>query len=83
MDVGTILHTKDGGNIGNAIICSKSEIKQLVPRVEVWELETDFGNRCRFTESEILAWFNVGPTVDLEKWRSDRLQLIQVKHAQG
>lgn len=51
LDVNTILHTKDGSKIGNAIVTGRYLYK--------WEITTDYGNKCQFTTEEIEKHFNI------------------------
>jgi hypothetical protein len=51
MDINTILHTKDGSCIGNAIITGRDE--------NHWEVTTDYGNKVRLTSEEINGLFNI------------------------
>lgn len=61
LDINTILHTKDGSKIGNAIVTDKKDF--------CWELTTDYGNKVNFTEKEIenyfnIAWFNYSKEIE-------------------
>lgn len=49
--INTILHTKDGGKIGNAIVTGRDG--------HYWEVTTDYGNKVRFTEEKINRYFNI------------------------
>lgn len=51
MNINTILHTKDGSKIGNAIITGRNGYH--------WEVTTDYGNKCTFTSEEIDKHFNI------------------------
>ena len=51
LDINTILHTKDGGKIGNAIVTGREGY--------YWEITTDYGNKVRFTSEEIDEHFNI------------------------
>lgn len=51
LGVNTILHTKDGRMIGNAIIIAKSG--------ELWTIKTDYGNECTLTLGEIDEQFYI------------------------
>lgn len=55
LNINTILHTKDGSKIGNAIVTGREGY--------FWEITTDYGNKVKFTSEEIdklfnIAWFN-------------------------
>jgi hypothetical protein len=49
--INTVLHTKDGRKIGNAIIIGKDDKYNIV--------KTDYGNECKFTDEEIKECFYV------------------------
>lgn len=51
LGVNTILHTKDGSKIGNAIVTGRY--------LYHWEVTTDYGNKCRFTAEELEKHFNI------------------------
>lgn len=51
LGINTILHTKDGSMIGNAIIIGKNG--------EYWRIKTDYGNETNRTEAEIFEDFNI------------------------
>ena len=50
-DVNTVLHTKDGRQIGNSIITSKDDKYNII--------KTDYGNECKFTDEEIKECFYI------------------------
>jgi len=50
-DVNTVLHTKDGRKIGNAIIIGKDDKYNII--------KTDYGNECQFTDDEIKECFHI------------------------
>ena len=50
-DVNTVLHTKDGRRIGNAIIIGKDNKCNII--------KTDYGNECKFTYEEIKESFHI------------------------
>jgi hypothetical protein len=50
-DVNTVLHTKDGRKIGNAIIIGKDDKYNII--------KTDYGNECKFTDEEIKECFYI------------------------
>jgi hypothetical protein len=50
-DVNTVLHTKDGRQIGNSIIISKDDKYNII--------KTDYGNECKFTDEEIKEFFYI------------------------
>lgn len=52
LDINTILHTKDGSKIGNAIVTGRN--------MYYWEITTDYGNKVNFTSEEIDKHFNIG-----------------------
>ncbi len=47
--INTVLHTKDGRKIGNAIIIDKEGIYNVI--------KTDYGNECKFRDKEIEEYF--------------------------
>ena len=49
--INTVLHTKDGRKIGNAIIIGKDDKYNII--------KTDYGNECKFTDEEIKECFYV------------------------
>lgn len=50
-EVNTVLHTKDGRRIGNAIIIGKDDKYNII--------KTDYGNECKFTDEEIKECFYI------------------------
>lgn len=50
-DINTVLHTKDGRKIGNAIIIGKDDKYNII--------KTDYGNECKFTDEEIKECFYI------------------------
>lgn len=61
LGINTILHTKDGSKVGNAIVTGREG--------EYWILKTDYGNTVKFTPEEIeecfnIAWGNFSKTRD-------------------
>ena len=50
-DVNTVLHTKDGRKIGNAIIVGKDDKYNII--------KTDYGNEFKFTDGEIEECFYI------------------------
>lgn len=70
MDMGTKLATKDGRQIGNAIVLERLG-------EDLWLIETDFGNTARLNVKEIDHWFYVGADTDLLRWLEDRKRLAQ------
>ena len=51
LNINTILHTKDGSKIGNAIVTGCDG--------HYWEITTDYGNKVRLTTEEIYKFFNI------------------------
>lgn len=51
LDINTILHTKDGSKVGNAIVTGREGY--------YWEVTTDYGNKVKFTFKEIEEQFNI------------------------
>jgi hypothetical protein len=51
LNINTILHTKDGSKIGNAIVTGKEDC--------YWELTTDYGNKVKFKDEEIYEYFDI------------------------
>jgi hypothetical protein len=53
MDINTILHTKDGRKIGNAIITGREGY--------FWKIKTDYGNEIKqLTTEEVEEMFYIG-----------------------
>ena len=53
LNINTILHTKDGSVVGNAIIINKYGV--------IFTEKTDYGNILKASEEDILKMFNVAP----------------------
>jgi len=51
LDLNTILHTKDGGRVGNAIVTGRVGCH--------WKITTDYGNTLTMTSQEIDEFFNI------------------------
>ena len=51
LDINTILYTKDGRKIGNAIVTGREGY--------YWEITTDYGNKVRLTSEKIDELFNI------------------------
>lgn len=64
----TILHTKDGRIIGNAIIINISD-------TDIITVKTDYGNEATFTENELLNTFHIAKYTD---WQEQ--QYIETTH---
>lgn len=79
---GVTLMTKNGATVGNAIVIEQigdtrdwyKDGREIVP---VWLCETDFGNRMKLTNWEILAWYELGYQRDYDSWCKARMALIQ------
>lgn len=76
------LFSKDGSRTGNAIIIrqvepSSQSMKDYLRGRPLWLIETDFGNRFRYTDREIDEQFIRGNHVSYEQWKSDREGLRQ------
>lgn len=61
LGLNTILHTKDGRKIGNAIITGRESY--------YWEITTDYGNKIKLTSEEIdelfyIAWIDLIEEID-------------------
>lgn len=61
LNTNTILHTKDGSKIGNAIVTGREGF--------YWEITTDYGNKVKLTSEEIdeyfnIAWSNMSKEID-------------------
>jgi hypothetical protein len=55
--INTILYTKDGGKVGNAII----QEALAVPSGDVaYQIKTDYGNKMMLTEAELYEYFRIG-----------------------
>jgi hypothetical protein len=64
------LLTRDGRQIGNAIIVEEIENKHGPEKLFL--VETDFGNRCKLNQAEIEAWFYPGREASYAEWSTDR-----------
>ena len=51
LSINTILHTKDGSKIGNAIVTRRNGCH--------WEVTTDYGHKAILTSEEIDEFFNI------------------------
>lgn len=74
------LFTKDSSRMGNAIIIrevepSNQSMKDYLKGRPLWLIETDFGNRFRYTDREIDEAFHRGIHCSYEQWKSDREEL--------
>jgi len=70
---GTVLHTRDGRRIGNAVVL------EVVPdegHGPVYGLQTDFGNRLLMTGAEVRGAFRVGPAGSLDRRARDQADLL-------
>lgn len=61
LNTNTILHTKDGSKIGNAIVTGREGF--------YWEITTDYGNKVKLTSEKIdeyfnIAWSNISKEID-------------------
>lgn len=90
---GVTLFTKDGSNTGNAIVVRKvgqvrnwlkivedtnaGNLPKEIPMLDMWECETDFGNRFRLSTAEIEQGYWLGYQQDYDKWWDERLELIK------
>lgn len=81
---GVTLATRDGLQIGNAIVIQEvqprtSLIKDLLAAKDqkFWLIETDFGNRCRLSDGEINQLFVLGKQNNYDCWWDDRATTIQ------
>lgn len=84
MEPGRILYTRDGSKIGNAIIKKVLSPHDMLSHpqlasswaaregITLYEVETDFGNTCRFIESEIRSLFTLGNISKYTRWSTDR-----------
>lgn len=84
MEPGRILYTRDGSEIGNAIIkkvISPADMLKhphlasswaMKENITLYEVETDFGNTIRFMESEIRSLFTLGKISNYTRWSTDR-----------
>lgn len=70
INIGTVLHTKDGRKVGNAIVV------QTIDRGErphpIHRILTDFGNEAWMTEREIRDLFHVRKNTSVKRWLRDR-----------
>lgn len=88
MEPGTILYTKDGSKISNAIIrrvIPNNEIRGFAPSLlsylaetqqYLYEVVTDFGNITRLSTNEINEFYLVGPKQDFLEWHYARWEKI-------
>ena len=88
MEPGTILYTKDGSKMGNAIIrrvVPNNEIKDFAPSLlgylaqtnqYLYEIVTDFGNVTRLSTNEINEMYLVGPQQNFLEWHCARWEKI-------
>jgi hypothetical protein len=71
---GTILHTRDGRNIGNGIIISAIELDGCAePK---YAIKTDFGNIINLYEYEIPTLFYIGDRVDSVEQLYQQIRLL-------
>lgn len=75
LKINTILHTKDGSKIGNAIIIGKID--------KGWAVKTDYGNIVFLTTDEIgslfnIAWYN--SSKEVEGYTCQEMQEIMVNN---
>ena len=85
---GTVLFTRDGTKMGNAIIRRRldgPEIKKLASSLltyltdtgqDMYEVVTDFGNVCRLSTNEINELYLAGPKQDFMVWHTERWERI-------
>ena len=78
---GVTLLTKDGRQIGNAIVVERNGHTSSFPGsrdyIPLWKIETDFGNRIdKITEQEIHTLFTLGFERDYRTWAEDRRHLL-------
>ena len=69
---GLRLLTKDGSRIGNAILYAGGN---PLESPDIFLVETDFGNKTRFTWEEINEYFTIGGFCDYKEWAADRDEL--------
>lgn len=69
---GVTLYTRGGNKIGNAIVIRPV----LGKNGQHWLIETDFGNQCTLSESDIDDWFTLGVKSDYDMWWDNRLYRI-------
>jgi hypothetical protein len=75
MNINTILHTKDGRKIGNAIVTGRDDY--------YWEITTDYGSKGVFTSEEINDLFYVGwehYTEEVDKMSCEEMQEMMSKN---
>jgi hypothetical protein len=66
--------------MGNAILIRQIGSTRGWPNyphgiVPIWLIETDFGNRVRFTEPELDTYFTRGKMVTYQDWYNEREEL--------
>ena len=66
---GTVLHTRDGRKIGNAIVTGLEAHDELD---KVAHIETDYGNTAILTIPELNKLFYTGETQSLEEWQAKK-----------
>ena len=74
LEIKTILHTKDGRKIGNAVIIGKDGYR--------WTVKTDYGNTLKMTSQEIHSFFHIAfldspdPKAVMEMMQKDHKHLV-------
>ena len=69
VESGTILHTRDGRKIGNAIVTGLEAHDELG---KVAHIETDYGNTAILTMTELDKLFYTGEFQSLEEWQAEK-----------
>jgi hypothetical protein len=67
---GTLLYTKNGAEIGNAIIIDVLTV--IKSGEDCFAVHTDFGNTTFLSKREIDDFFVIGSVTNLEMWQRDR-----------
>ncbi len=55
--INTILYTKDGRKIGNAIV---RKVSKMPGDITIYDIKTDYGHSILFTKEEIEGFFHIG-----------------------
>jgi hypothetical protein len=81
---GVTLFTRDGSQMGNAIIIAEvqpfnASLTLYLKKTDqkMWLIETDFGNRCKLSTNELNELFKLGRQQNYDKWFDDRLATIE------
>jgi hypothetical protein len=73
---GTVLFTRDGSNVGNAVILSQAVDEQMPNLGTIYKIQTDFGNTTALTLSEVMDAFTIGPVTNIDRRNHDQMCLL-------